>query len=358
MENDLLGKALLPIISGAVTDEMKKLDIEGQIKTLLNEVAENAEKVITVKLEGAERREKLPLVHKQFEDLLQITQIKGLNVLLTGGAGLSKSTAVEQCAKAFQLEMGSISFSNQTTKTDLLGFVDANGIYRKSSFVDAFQTGKVFLADEMDACSANVLVLLNSAISNGFIETPDNKVIHAHDNFRFIGTANTNLRGAKNGFSARNKLDSATIDRFCVIEWELDEDLEEKLTNNKGWLTLVRKCREVANKQLEGVTITPRSSYDGAKLLRAGIGIDKVIQMTIIKAMGEDEKDVLLKAVTENMKIQAVKGAGQEKPKPKVEAEKVEEVELDEMAMDDVQTFEQAKEDDSRGEAGDDDFEW
>jgi len=335
------------VINTAIDEKMAEFDVEAQIKNMLEDVAKNASKILTVKVEGgAKEGKKFPLVHKQFEDLLAVASMQGINTLLTGGAGLSKSTAVEQLAEAFELGMGSISFSNQTTKTDLLGFVDANGIYRKSGFVDAFENGKVFLADEMDACSANVLVLLNSAISNGFIETPDAKVIHAHEKFRFVGTANTNLRGSKDGFTARNKLDSATIDRFVVIDWELDKDLEEKLTNNNGWLKIVRKCRKIASEQLEGITITPRSSYDGAKLLKAGMDVDKVIRMVIIKAMGIDEEETLLKPITANMKASAVKDAGIKKEKrpevviPEVGTPKeVEEPEYEEIDDDDVEPF-------------------
>jgi len=353
-ENDLLGQALTPMVQKVVSDEIQKLGVEAQIKAMMEDVAKNASKVLTVKVEGgAKDGKKFPLVHNQFEDLLAVASLQGINTLLTGGAGLSKSTAVEQLAEAFELEMGSISFSNQTTKTDLLGFVDANGIYRKSGFVDAFENGKIFLADEMDACSANVLVLLNSAISNGFIETPDAKVIHVHESFRFVGTANTNLRGSKDGFTARNKLDSATIDRFVVIEWKLDKDLEEKLTNNEGWLKIVRKCRKVANEQLEGIAITPRSSYDGAKLLKAGMDVDKVIKMVIVKAMGIDEEETLLKSITANMKATAVKDSnatptakGDELPEKKVSASEVEakmsepeEAPYEEIGEDDVEKF-------------------
>jgi len=337
------------VVNDAIDQKFKELDLENQVKEMLGDVAKTASKVLTIKMEGSDEEKRFPLVHKQFETLLNVAKIKGVNTLLTGGAGLSKSTAIEQVAEAFNLELASISFSNQTTKTDLLGFVDANGIYRKSGFIDAFEKGKIFLADEMDACSSNVLVLLNSAISNGRIETPDNKEVRVHDNFRFIATANTNLRGAKNGFTARNKLDSATIDRFCVIEWELDEELEEKITNNDGWLKIVRKCREIANTQLDGVVITPRSSYDGAKLLKAGIDIDEVIRMTIIKAMGEDEENVLLKSITANMKKEAVKGATDKRPKV--------EVPYEELKADDVQTFAEARESEVV-EDDDDDFEW
>ena len=332
---------LEPMVQEILDKKMDELNVEQRITETLEEVASKAQKVLTVKVEGGSAEgTKFPLVHKQFENLLAVTCVQGINVLLTGGAGLSKSTAVEQVAEALELELGSISFSNQTTKTDLLGFVDANGIYRKSGFIDAFENGKIFLADEMDACSANVLVLLNSAIANGRIETPDNKTIHAHDNFRFVATANTNLRGAKNGYTARNKLDVATIDRFAVIEWTLDLDLEQKITNNDDWLAIVRRARKNAEDGLEGIVVTPRSAYDGAKLLRAGIDVDQVIKMTIVRAMGEDEEAVLLRGITENMKSKSVKASGN---KREIAVEVVEETPMEEISVEEVEEVAQAR---------------
>lgn len=327
-----LGKALEPFIKNVVSEHVKGLNLEEQIAEQLGAIAQKASKVIEVKLQGKERMEKLPLVHKQFELLLVVAQLQGNNILLTGGAGLSKSTAVMQVAKALQLEFTQISFSNQTTKTDLLGFVDAHGNYQGSGFVDAFKNGKVFLADEMDACSSNVLVLLNSAISNGVIQLPNGEQVEVHDNFRFIATANTNLRGSASGYTARNKLDAATIDRFIVIDWELDEELEEKLTGNDGWLKIVRKCREVAENELDNVAITPRSSYDGAGLLKLGLDTEQVIKMTILKAMGTDNEKALMRGITANMKAQAMKDAGhkREVKKPEV-VEEVPELEEEEI---------------------------
>jgi MoxR-like ATPase len=312
------------VINTAIEEKLAQFNLEAQVKELLGEVAKNASKVIEIKLEGSNSSKRFPLVHKQFVDLLDVIRIQGINVLLTGGAGLSKSTAVIQSAEALQLDFRTISFSNQTTKTDLLGFIDANGVYRKSGFVDAFENGHVFLGDEMDACSSNVLVLLNSAIANGIVTTPENRVIRAHENFRFVGTANTNLRGASNGFTARNKIDSATIDRFCVIEWKLDEELEEKITDNMGWVEIVRKARKTAQERLDGVEITPRASYDGSKLLRAGVDIEKVIQMTLVKAIGEDEEKVILSGITERMKKQAVVKKSEVRVEPEPEKPKAE----------------------------------
>jgi len=335
------------VINTAIDNKMAEFDVEGQIKAMLEDVAKNSSKVLTIKMENENKEgKKFPLVHKQFESLLKLTTIPKTNPLLTGGAGLSKTTAVEQVAEALELDLVTMSFSNQTSKTDLMGFVDANGIYRKSGFVDAFENGKLFLADEIDACGANVSVLLNSAIDNLFITTPENKVLHAHKNFRLVATANTNLRGAKDGFTGRNKLDAAFIDRFTVLDWTLDEELEEKITNNEGWLKIVRKCRTIAEEQLESVAITPRSSYKGAELLRHGFSADEVIKMVIIKAMGIDEEETLLKGITENMKKTAEKHAKKDDDIPK-EAEYEEkmteadekEPEYEEITDDDVEAF-------------------
>jgi len=333
------------IVNEAIDHKLGEFDIEGQVKAMLEETAKKASKVLTVKLEGEEGEgKKFPLVHNQFEDLLSVVAV-GENVMITGGAGLSKSTAVEQASEALGLDLVPMSFSNQTTKTDLFGFVDANGIYRMSGFVDAFENGKLFLGDEMDACSANVFVLLNSAIENGFLLTPDNREIRAHENFRFVGTANTNGRGAKDGFTARNKMDIASLDRFVTIEWYLDEELEQKITSNDGWLAIVRKCRDIAEKQLDNVVITPRPSYKGAKLLKAGIDIEKVIEWTLVKALGQDERDVLLKNITENDKSVAVKDAGHkrkvEEVKPEAEELETEDYETDyeEIEDEDVKAF-------------------
>ena len=312
------------VINTAIDEKFKDFDVEGQIKEMLGDVAKQASKVLTVKLAGEDGEgRKFPLVHKQFEDLLLPVSV-GENVMITGGAGLSKSTAVVQASEALNLELTSMSFSNQTTKTDLMGFVDANGIYRESGFVKRFIHGGVFLADEMDACSANVFVLLNSAIENGFMTLPDGKKVDAHENFRFVGTANTNGRGAKDGFTARNRMDAATLDRFVVIEWVLDEDLEQKITDNDAWLNIVRKARKACEKQLDGVVITPRPSYKGAKLLKAGADVEKVIEWTLVKGMGKDERETILKAITKADK-DAVRGDVE--PEVKEVAEVIEKLE-------------------------------
>lgn len=326
-----LGKALEPFIKNVVSEHVAGMNIEDKIREQVEGIASTITNVLEIHLNGAEEGMVMSLTHKQFPTLLRVMAIQGKNVLLTGGAGLSKSTAVIQASKALQLGFQQMSFNNQTTKTDLIGFVDAHGNYNMSGFVDAFIHGKVFLGDEMDACSSNVFTLLNSALSNGIINLPNGEVAEVHENFRFVGTANTNLRGSKDGFTARNKLDAASIDRFIVIEWLLDEELEQKLTNNDAWLKIVRKCRATAERALDNVAVTPRSSYDGADLLKAGFSTDEVLRMTVLKALGTDAEEILLEGITERMKKDAEKEAGA----TTIDATTVEDVEEAETVEDD-----------------------
>ncbi len=305
-----LGNALEVIIKPIIKEEIEKLDLEKQMEILMKVEAQKASRVLEVRLDGAEKGEKFTLVHKQFEDLLLMSSIEGSNVLITGGAGLSKSTAVAQAARAFGLELKTISFSPQTTQSQIFGFVDAMGIMRHSSFTDAFINGKMYLGDEQDACGANIFILFNSAIEQGYFDLPDGTQAVRHPNFRYIGTANTNLRGAKNGFM-RNRQDEAAIDRFAILEWERDDTLEEKITNNADWLKVVRKARENAEQNLENVVVTPRASYKGVKYLERGADPRKVFQWLIGKGLSEDEKNILTRGITDAM----FEACQQEKPK-------------------------------------------
>ena len=159
------------------------------------------------------------------------------------------------------------------------------------------------LLDEFDAGNANIIVTVNSAIDNGFIGLPNGETIFAHENFRIVATANTNLKGAKDGFTARNKLDAATINRFSVIDWKLDEDLEQKITGNDDWLKIVRVARATAELAFDDIVITPRSAYKGAKLLaNTNLSVDKIIDLTIVQGLGEDVRKILTSGITETMK--------------------------------------------------------
>lgn len=209
------------------------------------------------------------LRHKQFEPLLRMV-VRNLDVLLTGGAGTGKTHAAHQIATALSLPFYCQSVGAQTSKSDLLGFIDATGNYRASTFREAYENGGVYVMDEIDAGNANVLIVLNSALSNNICAFPD-KMVERHPDFKFIATANTYGNGASRKYVGRNQLDAATLDRFTVLEWQLDEKLEEALVKpykfGKEWLGAVRRVRQLVYEQEIRAVISPRASIKGATLL-------------------------------------------------------------------------------------------
>jgi len=216
----------------------------------------------------------------------------------------SKSHTLQQVALGLGIPFHSQSVSMQTTKTDLIGFVDANGVYRYNGFIHAFRDGGLFNLDEIDAGNPNVLVVLNSAISNGFIETPDGNMLTKHDNFRMACTANTVGTGANTKYVGRNKLDAATLDRFALVHFELDEELEEKLSGDKALASGFRAMRKLADKKFEDIMITMRSCIGTSKLMKAGIDVETALNIHCFKGIDEDAKGALLKEFKANYKSQ------------------------------------------------------
>ena len=260
--------------------------------------------------------------------------------MIKGEAGNGKSHVVSEVAKALNLPFHSMSVSNQTTKTDLLGFVDANGIYRYNGFITAFRDGGVFNMDEIDAGNANVLVVMNSALSNGWIEAPDGTMIQSHKDFRFCSTANTTGRGATQKYVGRNKLDSATLDRFAVIEFELDEEIELMLCGgDKEFHRGCKAMRKLCDRSYEEMQISQRSSSRLYNLVTNGFEIDEALNIAVFKGVDEDICKALtkaFKAATNNTTWGVVTNTPF-KPRPEVEPEV--EPEVDEITVDDVTDF-------------------
>jgi len=321
MENLTLD--LSGIIGGAIEQKFSELDINKKIADLLGDVAKNATKTIAISLDGAEPK-KVGKQHKQFERILKKIA-RGDNLILKGEAGNGKTHCVEQIAKALNIPFHALSVSNQSTKTDILGFVDANGVYRYNGFISAFKDGGIFCLDELDAGNPNVLTSLNSAISNGFVEAPNGDFITAHKNFRCVATANTVGRGANTKYVGRNKLDGATLDRFGMLEFELDEDIELMLLDNdKDFHLAVRSMRKIASQNYADFFISQRSSVRLRNcIVSDGDTVDEALEYALFKGCDEDIVKELKKVFKQYYKFHPKVDYVEPKVE-KVEVEKVE----------------------------------
>jgi len=272
-------------------------EVDGELRDLREAIKQKQQLEVKV---GSEVHTVTGLKHKQLEQLINYAALR-LSPLLVGMAGTGKTHAGQQTSEALGLQFYSISVGAQTTKTDIMGYMDATGRYIRTLFREAYENGGVFLMDEIDAGNANVLITINAALSNGLAAFPD-AMVQRHPDFVFVASANTFGNGANRQYVGRNQLDAATLDRFAIIEWLIDDDLEESLAvglNGKAWYMAVRAARDyIAEKNIRAL-VSPRATQKGSKLLDIGCGLNEVIDATMLASVPDDKKsDVRQVAVT------------------------------------------------------------
>lgn len=235
------------------------------------------------------------LTHKSFSTLVRLLTDQ-MPIMLVGPAGSGKTFAASQAAEALDLEFASISVGSQTSKTDLLGYMHAGGKYVSTSFRESYEKGGVFLMDEIDAGNANVLIVLNSALAGDECAFPDG-MVDKHPDFRFIATANTYGMGASRQYVGRNQIDAATLDRFWMVPWDIDETLEASMIasyeHGDRWHRVIKGVRELVEDHSYRVIVSPRATLKGVKMLSFGFGIDEVIEMCLVATAGQTERDVI-----------------------------------------------------------------
>lgn len=100
----------------------------------------------------------------------------------------------------------------------------------QSQWERVYGGGGGFLFDELDAADENLLLLVNTALSNGyFSNTSSGQIVRQHEDFIPIAAGNTIGVGAQRGYTGRNRLDDATLDRWNMgrVRVALDPRIEE-----------------------------------------------------------------------------------------------------------------------------------
>lgn len=289
-------------IKEKVEDDLKKMkDDASKLKEELDRVLSDCPTVITV---GTVESPKKELTHSCFDTVVKVlasARRKEKNIMLVGGAGGGKTHLVSQIAESLKLPFYPLSVGLQTTKSDLLGFINATGQYMPSCVRLAYENGGVLLLDEFDSAHAGVVTILNGLLANGHCSFPD-KVVNKHKDFVCLVACNTYGTGANLDYIGRNRLDGATLDRFVVVDVDYDKKLEKRLTGNKEWYSIVNKIRKNAEDNGIKIIISPRACMDGADLIDGGFSVKEVIDMTIFKGCNEDIRTKLLKGVSLKLK--------------------------------------------------------
>jgi hypothetical protein len=295
---DMVKAIVNETMGGIVADTKQSIDALTRI------VAESRPAVTSITLSNGDVRKIEGRTHFMFDKVLRVVDA-GMSPWITGTAGVGKTMLAEQIATALGLEYSPESFCSQSSKAEIKGYKDGHGLYQSVDFRKRFESGGVYLLDEIDAANPNILLTLNSALSNGWMMFPDGKV-KRHDKFVAIASANTYGNGATAEYVGRQVIDGSTLNRFVKIDMPIDEvmesgivaDLSQDGDAGRAWLEIVRKARtNVANSGLK-VIISPRDSYHGAKLLNAGFTFQECVPMTFGSGMKSEQYAKVMAGIT------------------------------------------------------------
>lgn len=284
----LIAKSVAEISVGSVLEKAKPI-IDDYVKITYGVLP----KVIEVKTEKEVKKVE-GCVHKEFETILKLIGAN-IPVFLTGPAGCGKNVICKQAAEALGLEF---YFTNAVTQEyKLTGFIDANGRYHETQFYKAFTQGGVFMLDEIDASTPEVLVILNAAIANRYFDFPTGRV-SAHEDFRIVAAGNTFGTGADVEYTGRYQLDASSLDRFAIIEVDYDKDVESAIAKgDKVLLDFVYTLRKAIKDADLRFTVSYRAIERLGKL-KDILSLDKAIKIAVMRSMGRDDA----RMIAENIK--------------------------------------------------------
>lgn len=239
--------------------------------------------------------------HQSFTEALELAGLHR-QVYLYGPSGSGKTFLGEQLAKALTLPFAHISCSAGMSEGHLLGRMLADGSYLPADFVKFYEHGGVFLLDEVDAADANLLLVINSALSNGHLSVPNRvhqPVAKRHEDFVCLLAANT-LGNGSFEYHGRYQMDAAFMDRFVLSKVVVDYDVELEKTllgSDSKSAEMLHKLR--VNVQLNALrrTVSTRVFVQAAQLLSVGKTPQQVLDKLFI-GWTDEEKQKALKNVT------------------------------------------------------------
>ena len=228
--------------------------------------------------------------HERFEQILSQVQLDE-PIMLIGPAGSGKNVAVSQVADALGQHM--YYTNNASNEFKLTGFIDAGGNYRDTEFYKAFKNGGIFFLDEIDNSDPSALIVINSALANGYMAFP-HETIDRHPDFRIIVAANTWGKGADLQYVGRNALDGATLDRFDNIFFDYDSNLERALYPNDEVLQFMWAFRNAVYQSKIPHIVSTRGIGKVYKKEVNGIPVQDTLTSNVVKNLGQDDVNTII----------------------------------------------------------------
>jgi len=309
----LAGKVKAGLDETAVLELLRnELDARGVdepgIKQLIGEAVEQFVQPITHEIHMPEVQGKISLAGQATH--YQLTQVLAwlradVPIWLWGAPGAGKTHMGRQLADCLSVKCYTMSIDETTTANKLLGFQNlVSGAFVEGWLYEPYKDGGLVVIDEIDTGNPGIIAGLNALLANDYYMFPNGETLKRHDQFRVIACANTNGTGAIAGYTARQRLDAATLNRFAVVECLYDEGLELQLacgvpSRTPPWepgkvstdvecLAWVKWVQDVRSNYGRSVLISPRASMLGTRALRGGIAVDEVAHSLVFALCAED----------------------------------------------------------------------
>lgn len=227
-----------------------------------------------------EAKNKDEVYHVKYDDVLKLI-ITGFHPMLVGPSGVGKTYSVRQIAKQLNLPLYNIGFVSDEHEK-ITGFIDASGNYQETDFYRAFKYGGICFFDEIDNSESKALIELNKILERtGYLDYifPNGERVKAHPNFVVVAASNTWGDGSSLKYTAREMLDSSTLERFIRETYDRDEVQEKNILKGyENYYEFAIAFREqLKNHPSIRTDISTGSLYSIRDFLNSGIYTDEKI---------------------------------------------------------------------------------
>lgn len=295
-------KKILKLINEAITTFSIENNIKEKLNNIFNTALEEYSKNVNVPIIHIVKLEDTVLgqtsggfYHEKFEQILTQIQLDE-PIMLIGPAGSGKNHAIAQIADALGKKM--YYTNNASNEFKLTGFIDAGGNYRDTEFYKAFKNGGVFFLDEIDNSDPSALIVINSALANGYMAFP-HETITKHPDFRMVAAANTWGKGSDLQYVGRNALDAATLDRFDNIFFDYDRKLESALYPKEDVLEFMWSFRDAILSTKIPHVVSTRGIGKVYKKDINNIPVQDTLTSNVVKNLGQDDINTIIGSMTD-----------------------------------------------------------
>lgn len=234
--------------------------------------------------------------------------------LLIGETGTGKTSMIRHIAHMTNNAFARVNHNGGTTIEDLVGrwTIDGNGktVWVDGILVQAMKKGWYFLADEINAASAEVNFVYHSLLDDDariLLAEKGDEVVVPHKNFRFFGAMNppTEYAGTK-------ELNKALMSRFMVVNVEfpapkteqkiliertgITEDVAERMVRQAGEVRVMHAKEEVR------YVFSTRDLIMWANMFKVYGKYLVAAEMTVLNKIGSDDIDAIKDLMALNFK--------------------------------------------------------